>query len=200
MAEPTPFQRQFPNVLTALRIALALPVALLVVADALWAGPAALILFVFAASLDWFDGHLARRWNVTSDFGRALDPVADKVLVGAALLGLAADGLLGFWLVIPAVVIIGRDFTICGMREFAGLNRRTLHVSKLAKWKTAVELAALTLLLAVPALGPWIGVRGPVLYQLGAAALWLAAFLSLWTGLAYGRAVLAPQSGPGEPE
>ena len=196
-AEPTPFQRALPNTLTLLRIVLALAVALLIVSDAIWAAPAALVLFAAAASLDWFDGRLARQWNVISDFGRALDPVADKVLVAAALLGLAADGLLGFWLLIPAVVIIGRDFVICGMREFAAGERRTLHVSKLAKWKTAAELFALLLLLAVPALGPWIGVRGPALYWTGAAMLWIAAALSFWTGLAYVRAVLGLDARPG---
>lgn len=190
-AEPTRFQQALPNALTVLRIVLALPAVLLIVSDALWAGQAALVLFVFAASLDWFDGRLARKWNVITEFGRALDPVADKVLVAAALVGLAADGLLGFWLIIPALVIIGRDFVICGMREFAAGERRTLHVSKLAKWKTAAELFALTLLLAVPALGPWVGTRGPVLYWAGATMLWIAAYLSAWTGAAYMRAVLS---------
>jgi cardiolipin synthase len=189
-AEPTPFQRALPNALTVLRIALALPVALLIVSDTLWAAPVALVLFAFAASLDWFDGYLARKWNVITDFGRALDPVADKVLVAAALLGLAADGLLGFWLLVPATIILGRDFVICGMREFAAGERRTLHVSKLAKWKTAAELFALILLLAVPALGPWIGTAGPGLYWAGAAVLWIAAALSAFTGLSYVRAVL----------
>jgi cardiolipin synthase len=182
------FRRSLPNVLTVLRIVLALPAALCVVADEIWAGPAALILFVFAASLDFFDGMLARRWKMITELGRALDPIADKILVAAVLLGLAADGLLVDGLIVPALIIVGRDFLICGMREFAADARRTLHVSKLAKWKTAAELTAITLLLASPAL-PLLQTNAPALYSAGAGLLWVAAFLSAWTGAAYVRSV-----------
>ncbi len=181
-----------PNVLTVGRIVLALPVALLILAAPFDGGVAlaALLLFAFAASLDFFDGMLARRWNVVSEFGRALDPVADKILIAAVLLGLAVSERLGGWLLVPAVLIIGRDFAVCGLREFAAGARRTLHVSKLAKWKTAAELAALLLLLAGPAMAPVSAGGELILDMTGAALLWFAAALSVWTGAVYGNAVL----------
>ncbi len=194
---PDGFRRQVPTLLTALRIALTLPVALFIVMDTAWAGIAAFVLFIAAAALDYFDGKLARAWNAVTEFGRALDPVADKVLVAGVLLALAVDGLLLASLLLPAVVIVGRDFLICGMREFAADQRRTLHVSKLAKWKTTAELAAIGFLLAAPGLGPLTGAAAPGLFRTGAVLLWIAAALSAWTGAAYVKSVLPAPKGRG---
>ena len=106
----------------------------------------ATVLFVAAAVTDWFDGYLARKWNQTSAFGAFLDPVADKLLVAACLIVLVHDqrvhGLI-------ALIIIGREITISALREWmAGIGARTaVAVNELGKWKTAVQMTALPLLL-----------------------------------------------------
>lgn len=191
MALDPALRARIPTLLTILRIALALPVAACIVGDSRAAGVAAFVLFLFAASLDFFDGRLARKWDVVSDIGRALDPIADKVLVAVVLLALGADGLLDYgWAWLPAVVIVGRDFLVAGLREYAAGARRTLHVTGLAKWKTTAELTALGLLLAAPGLGGLAGTAAPALYQGGVLVLWIAGALSAWTGAAYVRAVV----------
>jgi CDP-diacylglycerol--glycerol-3-phosphate 3-phosphatidyltransferase len=106
----------------------------------------ATVLFVAAAVTDWFDGYLARRWNQTSAFGAFLDPVADKLLVAACLIVLVHDqrvhGLI-------ALIIIGREITISALREWmASIGARTaVAVNELGKWKTAVQMVALPMLL-----------------------------------------------------
>ena len=106
----------------------------------------ATILFVIAAVTDWFDGYLARKWNQTSSFGAFLDPVADKLLVAACLIVLVHDqrvhGLI-------ALIIIGREITISALREWmASIGARTaVAVNQLGKWKTAVQMVALPMLL-----------------------------------------------------
>ena len=106
----------------------------------------ATVLFVGAAVTDWLDGYLARRWNQTSAFGAFLDPVADKLLVAACLIVLVHDqrvhGLI-------ALIIIGREITISALREWmASIGARTaVAVNQLGKWKTAVQMVALPMLL-----------------------------------------------------
>jgi CDP-diacylglycerol--glycerol-3-phosphate 3-phosphatidyltransferase len=106
----------------------------------------ATVLFVGAAITDWLDGYLARRWNQTSKFGAFLDPVADKLLVAACLIVLVHDqrvhGLI-------ALIIIGREITISALREWmASIGARTaVAVNELGKWKTAVQMIALPMLL-----------------------------------------------------
>ncbi|MCE1161066.1 MAG: CDP-diacylglycerol--glycerol-3-phosphate 3-phosphatidyltransferase [Burkholderiales bacterium] len=106
----------------------------------------ATVLFVGAAITDWLDGYLARKWNQTSLFGAFLDPVADKLLVAACLIVLVHDqrvhGLI-------ALIIIGREITISALREWmASIGARTaVAVNELGKWKTAVQMIALPMLL-----------------------------------------------------
>ena len=106
----------------------------------------ATVLFVVAAVTDWLDGYLARKWNQTSAFGAFLDPVADKLLVAACLIVLVQDqrvhGLI-------ALIIIGREITISALREWmASIGARTaVAVNQLGKWKTAVQMVALPMLL-----------------------------------------------------
>ena len=106
----------------------------------------ATVLFVGAAVTDWLDGYLARKWNQTSKFGAFLDPVADKLLVAACLIVLVHDqrvhGLI-------ALIIIGREITISALREWmASIGARAaVAVNELGKWKTAVQMIALPMLL-----------------------------------------------------
>ncbi len=145
-------------------------------------------LFAAAGVTDWLDGWLARRTGQVSDFGRFLDPVADKILVAAALVMLAATDRLSDAGVIAALIVLVRELAVAGLREFLA-GTATVPVSRLAKWKTAAQFAAIAVLLvagAAPALP---------LSLAGEALLWLAALLAVVTGGAYLRAGLRRMDG-----
>lgn len=156
-------------------------------------------LFALAALTDFLDGFLARRWNLVSDFGRMIDPIADKLLVAGCLIAMTivTEGSLIF--LIPALAIIGRDILVAGAREHAALSARVMPPTKLAKWKTACEMLALGLLIAWQAQIPLnppanlestpMGLIDLTVYG-GVIALWLAAILSVYTGSLYFKAAL----------
>ncbi|WP_431281571.1 CDP-diacylglycerol--glycerol-3-phosphate 3-phosphatidyltransferase [Humitalea sp. 24SJ18S-53] len=174
-----------PNLLTLSRIA-AIP--LLVVLAMLrqpWGDLAACAVFAIAAITDYFDGKLARDWQQTSDFGRMLDPIADKLLVGAALMLLAGNGHLSILGLVPAIVILLREILVSGLREYLASLRVGLPVTPLAKWKTGVQMGALGVLLAGDSAAPLVGLGWLPLNFLGEAGLWVAAGLTLVTGWDY---------------
>jgi len=154
-------------------------------------------LFILATATDWLDGYLARKWNVVSGFGRMIDPIADKLLVAGCLIALVIVAQ-GAWIFMyPAVAIIFRDILVSGAREHAALTGRVMPPTKLAKWKTAFEMASIAALLvwvvglatlpfddAVPAITQFSK-------MVGLALLWLAALLSVYTGSLYLRAAIA---------
>ena len=107
----------------------------------------ALASFVVAAVTDFFDGYLARRWNVVSTFGAIMDPIADKVLVCGAILGLLAVGVQG--ILIPSFLILFREFAVSAMREVLAPRGIKLPVTFLAKTKTTLQLVALAALMIV---------------------------------------------------
>ncbi len=174
-----------PNLLTLSRIA-AVPVLVALVA---WHRPdadlGATLVFVLAAVTDYFDGQIARSRAMLSDLGRMLDPIADKLLVGASLMILAGAGRLPLWSLYPAIVILLREILVSGLREYLAGLRVGLPVTRLAKWKTAAQMVALGLLLAGDdgAAVLRLGVLHPS--ELGAAILWVAAVLTLITGWDY---------------
>ena len=137
-------------------------------------------LFAAAAITDWLDGWLARRLGQTSDFGAFLDPVADKLMVAAALV-LLVEADPTPWIGVPAVVIIGREIAISALREWMAQigSRATVAVSAVGKVKTALQLLALLLLLYHEPL--W----GLPTRTLGIVALVIAAVLTLWSMLVY---------------
>lgn len=141
----------------------------------------ALAIFVAACITDWLDGYLARVWQQQSMLGRMLDPIADKLLVGAALILLVQDGTISKTTVWAALIILSREILVSGLREFlAELNVR-VHVSRLAKWKTTLQMIALGVLLAGPA-----GERQVAgVMAIGTVLLWVAALLTIWTGAGY---------------
>jgi len=188
-----------PNLLTLSRI-LAVP---LVVATFYLPGPEArwlaCALFSLAGVTDWLDGHFARRWQQHSEFGRFLDPIADKLLVSAALFMLAATDRISDPTMLPALVILMREILVSGLREHLAGLRVGMPVSRLAKWKTGIQMVAIGVLLVGDA-GP-IGI--PVRY-IGEVMLWIAAALTLVTGYDYLRAGLthmdvAPADRPAPP-
>jgi len=141
----------------------------------------AFILFVGAAITDFFDGWLARKLDATSELGKLMDPIADKLLVAAALLVLVWDGIIGGLSVLAAFIILAREFLVSGLREFLAASQISVPVTQLAKWKTTVQLVALAILL----LGPAGAQIWPGLHAFGIAALWLAALLTAVTGWDY---------------
>ena len=147
---------------------------------------AAFSLFVAASITDWLDGYLARAWQQQSTLGRMLDPIADKLLVGTALLMLVRDDTIGGWSIWAAVIILCREILVSGLREFLAELSVKVHVTWLAKWKTGVQMVALAALLAGPAAEKII----PGISVIGLLLLWIAALLTLWTGFDYLRAAV----------
>ena len=145
-----------PNILTYGRIA-AIPVvvgciyAQSIMDSPLWLRWVAVAIFIAAAVTDYLDGYYARIWNQQSAFGRMLDPIADKLLVASCLLMLAADGIIHGWSLWAAIVILCREILVSGLREYLAALRVSVPVTKLAKWKTTVQLVAIGFLLAGPA-------------------------------------------------
>ncbi len=136
-----------PNILTVLRLLAAPAVAIIfLVVNRPYADWIALTLFVVAALTDFLDGYLARLWKQESNFGRMLDPIADKAMVVIALTVLTALSQLAYWVVIPAVIIMFREIFVSGLREFLGDRAGLLKVTKLAKWKTTFQMVAIATL------------------------------------------------------
>jgi cardiolipin synthase len=186
-----------PNILTYARIA-AIPVVVgCIYAQAIMDGPlwlrwVALAVFIAAAVTDFLDGYYARIWDQHSAFGRMLDPIADKLLVASCLLMLAADGIIHGWTLWAAIVILCREILVSGLREYLAALRVSVPVTKLAKWKTTIQLIAIGFLLAGDAgdqmVGALVPQLGPVVTQLGLLLLWISAIFTIYTGWDYFRA------------
>jgi cardiolipin synthase len=180
-----------PNLLTYARIA-AVPavVACMYMAEILqwgtWIRWVALAIFIAAAVTDILDGYFARMWGQQSSLGRMLDPIADKLLVSACLLMLAAAETIHGWSLLAAVVILCREILVSGLREYLAELRVSVPVTRLAKWKTSGQLVAIGFLLAGEA-GDRIL---PATTFVGLTLLWLSALLTLYTGWDYLRAGL----------
>lgn len=146
---------------------------------------AAFVFFVLAAITDWFDGFLARRWHAESHWGAILDPIADKILVAGAIVGLLASGT-GAAVVIPFGIILFREFAVSALRETTA-GRIQLNVTTLAKWKTTLQMVAIGAQLLILAGGetfieaPWM----PTFENVANILVWLAALVTLWTGWQY---------------
>jgi cardiolipin synthase len=189
-----------PNLLTLSRI-LAIP---LVVATFYVSGDYArwfcCALFSAAGITDWLDGHVARRWEQQSELGRFLDPIADKLLVSATLFMLTATGRLSSHAVLPALVILCREILVSGLREYLAGLRVGVPVSRLAKWKTMIQMMAIGWLIVGDA-----GWRVIPVVAIGETLLWLAALLTIVTGYDYLRAGLShiarpPTARSGKPQ
>jgi len=137
--------------------------------------------FALAAITDWLDGYLARRWGETSAFGAFLDPVADKLMVAAALIMLVQLGRAESWL---AIIIIGREITISALREWmAQLGQgKSVAVAFVGKVKTAAQMTAIIALLLWQPVIPGLSTQ-----WIGEIALWIAALLTLWSMFHYLR-------------
>ncbi|MCU7810139.1 MAG: CDP-diacylglycerol--glycerol-3-phosphate 3-phosphatidyltransferase [Candidatus Thiodiazotropha sp. (ex Notomyrtea botanica)] len=172
-----------PNILTLLRIVLIPVFVLLFYLPVEWARFSCALVFSIAAVTDWFDGYLARRWGQVSPFGAFLDPVADKLMVAVALLLLVQSDPTPA-LAIPAAVIIGREITISALREWmAELGARAeVAVSIIGKFKTAVQMIAILLLIYDEP------IAGIPIFTVGFVLLYIAAILTLWSMILYLKA------------
>ncbi|MFK7876888.1 MAG: CDP-diacylglycerol--glycerol-3-phosphate 3-phosphatidyltransferase [Paracoccaceae bacterium] len=136
-----------PNILTVLRLfAAPLLAVMFLYFTRPYADFFALFLFLTAAITDWFDGYLARAWKQETKIGTMLDPIADKAMVVIALAVILGYSTMTAWLVLPATVILFREVFVSGLREFLGDVAGTLKVTKLAKWKTTVQMLAIAIL------------------------------------------------------
>ncbi|HLP70546.1 MAG TPA: CDP-diacylglycerol--glycerol-3-phosphate 3-phosphatidyltransferase [Rhizobium sp.] len=178
-----------PNLLTYARI-VAVPVIVLCffvegrLASSDWARWTALTLFIIASVTDFFDGYLARIWNQTSNIGRMLDPIADKLLVASVLLLMAADGTIAGWSLWAAITILCREILVSGLREYLAALKVSVPVTRIAKWKTTIQMVAIAFLLAGPAGDKFL----PYTTEAGITLLWIAALLTIYTGYDYFRA------------
>lgn len=193
-ARPNPI----PNILTGLRLVAGV-VMFLMLAGAMGGVPilsaylspddqfalqrTAFVIFMVAASTDWVDGWLARRWHAESRWGAILDPIADKVLVTGTIVGVLASGTTAA-VVIPFGLILFREFAVSALRETTA-GRVDLPVTMLAKWKTTLQMLALgAQLLAVV----WRGAEDqwmPAFVTFADGLVWLAAIVTVWTGWQY---------------
>ena len=146
----------------------------------------ALAIFAIASITDFFDGYLARIWHQTSALGRMLDPIADKLLVSACLLLLAADGTIAGWTIWAAIIILSREILVSGLREYLAELNVSVPVTRIAKWKTTIQMVSIGFLLAGPA-GDKVLAHTT---EIGLAMLWVAAIITLYTGYDYFRAGL----------
>jgi cardiolipin synthase (CMP-forming) len=174
-----------PNLLTLSRIA-AIPLVIITFyLPAPWGPWIGCGLFALAGFTDWLDGQLARRWKQQSELGRFLDPIADKLLVAAILFMLAALQRIGTLTIFPALVILSREILVSGLREHLATLKVRVPSSRLAKWKTGIQMGAIGVLL--------VGDAGPHFLPvtlIGELMLWAAAALTLVTGYDYLRAGL----------
>lgn len=173
------------NILTLSRIFILPPYVLLFYVQKPWANWVAVALYLYACLTDYLDGVLARSKNQVSSFGKFLDPIADKLLILTTFVMLAGTHRLSGFSLIPAVIIVCREIFVSGLREFLADVKVSVPVTLLAKWKTAIQMAALSFLLIDDARDFIWG-----LHELGIILLWIAAGLTLMTGYQYLRAGL----------
>lgn len=176
-----------PNLLTYARlVAVPMIVGVLFFLEGETKDWTALGIFIAASITDFLDGYVARLWGQQSPLGRMLDPIADKLLVGVTLMMLAAEQAISGWSIWAAITILSREILVSGLREFLAELRVMVAVSRLAKWKTGVQMVAIGFLLAGDAGDRACGCAT----NIGLMLLWVSAILTIYTGFDYFRAGL----------
>ena len=168
------------NLLTLSRI-LVIPIIVLCISlkDPFF-GWTAFFLFCLASITDYFDGYLARVRNEVTNLGTFLDPIADKLLVAAVILILTSKGIISNLDTIPALIILLREITVSGLREYLAGIKISIPVSRISKLKTLLQLCALALLILSESL-----TNSNVIIYLGTIFLWIAGLLTLYTAYDY---------------
>tara|TARA_B100001250_G_scaffold139746_1_gene119682 strand:+ start:1459 stop:2043 length:585 start_codon:yes stop_codon:yes gene_type:complete len=144
-------------------------------------------LFIVASFTDFLDGLLARMYKEESKLGELLDPIADKIIVAAALILLVMNGTIKNYEVIAAIIILTREILISGLREFLAIGRIKLPVSNLAKLKTFLQMFSISILLTGDTGNKIINFQDYNAQTIGIIFLWFSAFLTLYTGYDYLR-------------
>src|ERR1700748_1941027 len=187
-----------PNALTILRILLVPVYVVAFVLPGEVARLVAFLVFALAGISDWLDGFAARKLKAGSDFGRMLDPIADKVLVAVALMMLVAEGkftryslttgALSLMRLVPALIILSREILVSGLREFLAGTRVSVPVTAIAKFKTAVQMIAIGAMILTPLADEVVpGVPALTYAAVAYILLWVAAALTVYTGVVYFR-------------
>lgn len=175
-----------PNILTLLRIAAIPLLAFLLLSPSREAGFWAAALFSAASVTDWLDGYLARRMGIVTVFGKFLDPIADKLIVMAALIMILPFGRVPAWMVL---VILGREIIITGLRGIASTEGIVIQASDLGKYKTIFQIVAIIGLLLHYDYHPYFSIEHPLLtvnmHNVGMFYLWIATILTAWSGIDY---------------
>ena len=177
--------KKIPNLLTIGRIILVPFFVLAFYLPGFYGDLTAFALFVIASFTDFLDGMLARMLGEESKLGELLDPIADKIIVAAALILLVMDGTIRDYEVIAAIIILTREILISGLREFLAKGQIKLPVSNLAKLKTFLQMFAISLLLTGETGNKILNFQDYNAQTIGIILLWLSAFLTLYTGYEY---------------
>jgi CDP-diacylglycerol--glycerol-3-phosphate 3-phosphatidyltransferase len=171
------------NILTIFRLILLPFIIVLFYIPAEWAAWTCLTLYIIGAVTDFLDGWVARKFSQVSDFGTFMDPISDKIFVVVLLLMLVAVGRIEHFWVQSVVIIIVREFLVAGLREFLGPKNIKLPVTPLAKWKTAIQMISIGILI----IGPYV-LFGEIIGLIG---LTIAAAMTAYTGWNYLKIGLA---------
>ena len=185
-----------PNALTVLRILLVPVFAITFVLHGDAARIVSFVIFCVAAASDVLDGLAARKLRARSDFGRMLDPIADKILVAVALMMLVWRQVVTDWALIPALVILAREILVSGLREFLATAAVSVPVTRLAKMKTVLQMIAIGAMILAPVLEKIM----PGALNIARLLLWVAAVLTVYTGFIYFRAGLVHMRGEPAPK
>jgi len=164
------------NALTISRILVVPVIVVLLICEGFWTSVISSVLFTAAAITDYLDGYFARKYNLESDLGKLLDPLADKLLTATVLIMLIPLGRVPAWMV---AVIIGREMAVTGLRGLASEKNIVIAANWLGKYKTAFQCTALIPLLL------HYQIYGIEFHEAGMFFLWIALFFSLWSGIDY---------------
>lgn len=171
-----PWKHNLPMILTYSRAGAAPIILAILMSGWKWSGWVAAVLFILASLTDWWDGALARRYNLESNMGRFMDPIADKILVLGAIVMLLAMGRVD---PIMVFLFLARDIFIGGIRSVAAADNLIIAAKPFGKWKTAFQMVAIPLLLVYE---PQFGIP---IADFGYYALWVSVGLSLISGAEY---------------
>jgi CDP-diacylglycerol--glycerol-3-phosphate 3-phosphatidyltransferase len=175
-----------PNLLTFFRIALIPVLVILLLYPTRTAGFFATVLFALAAVTDWLDGYIARRMEIVTIFGKFLDPIADKLIVAAALIMILPYERAPAWMVL---IILSREIIITGLRGIASTEGIVIPASNLGKFKTIFQIVAILCLLLHYDYNWFFGIQNPYLHvnmhNVGMFYLWIATIITIWSGIDY---------------
>ncbi len=173
----TEFQKKLPMRITLSRIFMVPIIVAFMWPNTLFWNIFAAVCFILASITDYYDGYYARKFDVVSNFGKFMDPIADKILVTSVLAMLLAQGKIDAWMVI---IILARDNFIGGIRSVAAADQIIIAAKPAGKWKTAMQMVAIPIVI-IGNMDPYL----PYLDKIGYGVLWVSVILSITSGIEY---------------